>query len=61
MTKIIGRGMAFIGAYLWQNGGWTGDERYEELKITGKLGYNMFCAGLRLMGVSPDELVNMIN
>jgi hypothetical protein len=61
MKKFIGRGIAFIGAVLWQNGGWTGDEHYEDLTIMGKLGYNMFCTGLRLMEISLDELENMIN
>jgi hypothetical protein len=59
MKKIIGRCVATIGARLWQNGGWTGDERYEDLKVTGKLGYHMFCTGLSLMGISPNELENM--
>ena len=50
MKKIIGHCIATIGARLWHNGGWTGDERYEDLKVTGKLGYHMFCTGLSLMG-----------
>lgn len=49
---VIGR----IGAFLWEHGGWTGDERYEDLKITGKLGYRMFCTGLELMGIRPDDI-----
>ena len=61
MKFIIGHGIGTIGAYLWQNGGWTGDERYKDLKVTGKLGYHMFCAGLRLMGVPIDELENMVS
>lgn len=50
MKKFIGRILASIGAHLWQNGGWTGNESYEDLTVTGKLGYNMFCNGLKLMG-----------
>ena len=62
MKKIIGRGIAIIGAYLWQNGGWTGDERYEDLNIMGKLGWHMFCAGLDMMGKVPvDEIQSMIS
>ena len=61
MKKFIGRGIALIGACLWQNGGWTGDERYEDLKVTGKLGYHMVCTGLRMMGVSLDKLDTMMN
>lgn len=60
MKKFIGRSIAAIGACLWQNGGWTGNERYEDLKVMGKLGYNMFCTGLKLMGISFDELENII-
>ena len=61
MKKLIGRGIGTIGAWLWQNGGWTGDECYEDLKVTGKLGYHMFCTGLRLMDISPEELENITN
>ena len=61
MKFIIGRGIGTIGAYFWQNGGWTGDECYEDLKVTGKLGYHMFCVGLRLMGVPIDEFENMVS
>ena len=59
MKKFIGKCIAAIGAHLWQNGGWTGDECYEDLKWTGKLGYNMFCKGLDMMGITPEELENM--
>lgn len=61
MKKFIGRGIATIGAHLWQNGGWTGDERYEDLKVTGKLGYRMLCKGFELMGITPDKLESMAN
>lgn len=59
MKKLIGRGIAFVGVRLWENGGWTGNERYEDLKVIGKLGYNMFCTGLRLMGISLDEFLKI--
>lgn len=61
MKKIVGRCIAFIGACLWENGGWTGDERYKDLKVTGKLGYNMFCTGLKMMGITLDDIENMTN
>lgn len=60
MKKIIGYRIAFIGARLWQNGGWTGDECYEDLKITGKIGYKLFCVGLDMMGVTREELERMV-
>ena len=56
MKRFIGRGIGFIGASMWKNGGWTGDERYEDLTITGKLGYHIFCTGLRLMGYTPEHI-----
>lgn len=56
MKFFIGKAIGTIGAHLWQNGGWTGDERYEDLKITGKIGYRMFCTGMNLMGITPSDL-----
>ena len=51
MKKFLGRTIATIGAWLWENGGWTGDESYDDLKLTGKLGYHMVCTGLKLAGI----------
>lgn len=56
MKKFIGTVIAKIGASLWQNGGWTGDESYTDLKVTGKIGYKMLCTGLELMGITPDKI-----
>ena len=61
MRKNIGKVIGLIGARLWQNGGWTGDERYEDLKVTGKIGYHMFLAGMKLMGITPEQLERMYN
>ena len=55
MKKFLGRTIATIGAWLWENGGWTGDESYDDLKLTGKLGYRMVCAGLKLAGIAWEE------
>ena len=60
MKRFIGHVIAYIGAHLWENGGYTGDERYEDLKVTGKLGYKMFTTGLRLMGTTMDDIENML-
>lgn len=57
----IGKVIGTIGAHLWQNGGWTGDESYEDLTITGKLGYNMFMRGMKLMGITPEDLEAYVN
>ena len=56
LKKFIGEVIGTIGAHLWQNGGWTGDERYEDLTVSGKIGYRMFCAGLKLMDITPEDL-----
>lgn len=60
MKKFIGRVIAHIGAWLWEIGGWTGEERYEDLKVTGKLGYQMFCTGITMMDITPDDLENAV-
>ena len=60
MKIFIGHVIAHIGAHLWENGGYTGDERYEDLKVTGKLGYNMFTTGLRMMGITMDDIETML-
>ena len=62
MKKIIGYGMSFIGAHLWEKGGfWNESERYEDLTMTGKLGYNMLCTGLKMMGASFNDNQIVIN
>lgn len=62
MRKFIGYGIAKIGAYLWENGGfWTCDDCYENLKVTGKLGYHLACSGLKMMGISLDKIDTMKN
>ena len=60
MKRFIGHVIALIGAHLWENGGYTGDERYEDLKVTGKLGYKMFPTGIRPMGATTDDIENML-
>ena len=56
MLRIIGCVISKVGAKLWENGGWTGEEQYKDLKWTGKLGYNLFVVGLKLIGITPDDL-----
>ena len=60
INRFIGPVIAHIGALLWENGGYTGDERYEDLKVTGKLGYKMFTNGLRMIGTTTDDIENML-
>ena len=61
MKKFIGDIIATIGAHLWEHGGfWTCDESYENLKLTGKIGYNMFIKGLEMMGITPEDINNII-
>lgn len=62
MKKFIGNVIATIGAHLWEHGGfWTCDECYENLKLTGKIGFRMFTKGLKLMGISPEDIKNNLN
>ena len=61
MKKFIGRCVAHIGAVLWQNGGWTGDERYEDLSVFGKVGFKLFCTGIELMGLIYDDISSITN
>jgi len=61
MKYFIGTVMASIGAKLWENGGWTGEEQYEDLTLLGKIGYNMLCKGLELMGITPEYLDKLTN
>lgn len=45
-----------FGAKLWIKGGWTGDEKYEDLTVFGKIGYGLFCVGLILMNITPEDI-----
>lgn len=57
MKCIIGKLFMSIGAVLWEKGGfWNESERYEDLSWTGKLGYNMFMTGTKLMGITLDDM-----
>lgn len=62
MKRFIGMQMAHIGAYLWEKGGfWNESESYEELTKTGKFGYNLFCKGLEMAGVTAEDIENIAN
>lgn len=56
MKRKLGITIAKVGAHLWENGGWTDEGQYKDLKITGKLGYHLVCRGLGLMGITPDNI-----
>lgn len=64
MKKIkynIGLIMGRIGVRLWERGGWTGDESYEDLTMTGKLGYHLLRIGMfTFMGLTVEELESII-
>lgn len=61
MKFFIGKVIGTIGAYLWEKGGWTGNESYEDLTVTGKIGFRMFFKGMNLMGRRPLTLKKYIN
>ena len=57
MKKIFGFIIARLGACLWEKGGfWNESNRYEDLTVFGKLGYNLFIKGLHIAGVEPEDL-----
>lgn len=59
MKHFIGRCIGTVGAKLWIKGGWTGDEKYEDLTVFGKFRYGLFCVGLILMNVTPEDIEKM--
>lgn len=61
MKNKLGDMVLKVGATLWQNGGWTGEEQYNDLRLKGKLGYNLCCLGFKLKGITPEELRKMID
>lgn len=62
MKKRIGFVIAYIGAILWEKGGyWNERNKYEELTILGKLGYNLFRKGLTLVGITKADIERICN
>lgn len=58
MKKFVGKIIAYIGAYLWEKGGfWNENQQYENLTVFGKLGYNMFVKGLSMTGITEEKLM----
>ena len=49
MKQFIGKCIGHLGAFLWEKGGWTGDEQYSDLTIIGKIGWHLFYKGFRMM------------
>lgn len=60
MRDFIGDRITMFGARLWENGGWTGDETYNDLKISGKIGFNLFMLGCKLRGISVDDINRIV-
>ena len=61
MRKHIGFAIAHIGARLWENGGfWNEENKYENLTVFGKLGFNLFVKGLRIAGVTKEFLQKIV-
>lgn len=58
--KTIGLSIAAIGAPLWERGGWTGDEQYQDLSIFGKIGYQLFATGLKIAGIDETNIDQFI-
>ena len=49
MKQFIGKCIGHLGAFLWEKGGWTGDEQYSDLTIIGKIGWYLFYKGFLMM------------
>ena len=61
MKNIIANSVETSGAGLWEMGGWTGKERYEDLSVTGKRGYNMLCTGVKMKFGSLNNFIEFVN
>lgn len=59
--KHIGMFIAGIGAKLWNRGGFWEAKCYEDLKVTGKLGYNLMTKGLSMAGYELDDCATLIS
>lgn len=59
MIKKLGFAIAKLGGRIWEKHGWNESEDYEDLPFLGKLGYQLFCEGLKMAtGGSMEEIVN---
>ena len=59
---LIGLRIGVIGARLLQHmGGWTKGSDYEDWNIIGKFGYRLMLKGIKMMGFTPDDVINHIN
>ena len=57
MKKRIGFEIVRIGSKLWEKGGlYNKSQRYEDLTWYGKLGYELTCKGLTMMGITIEDL-----
>lgn len=62
MRKYLGFIIAKIGGYFWTKGGfWNESNQYDDLKWYGKLGYNTFCTGLKISGITREDLERVSN
>ena len=61
MKNIIAKIFMFIGYHVWDKSGYCVDDNYEEYSIIGKLGCNLFCTGLALMGITAEDIYRIGN
>lgn len=59
MKMWLANQLIISGTRLWENGGWTGDETYNDLTISGKIGFNMFCLGCKMKGWTEEDIKDM--
>lgn len=62
MKTWLANQLIISGTRLWENGGWSNDTYvdYKDLKMSGKIGFNMFCLGCKLKGWTAEDVKNMV-
>ena len=62
MKTWFAKQLIYKGAHLWQNGGWSNVAHvdYKDLKMSGKIGFDMFWLGCKLMGWTPKTIKDMM-
>lgn len=60
MKHFIGEVMVRIGAGFWAKYEWNGEEKYEDLKLLGKIGYHLLYRGFILTGVTAEDINSII-
>lgn len=60
LKRIIGKQMTFVGARLWNLGGFWKANDYSDLTMIGRFGYSLMCRGLSFAGITKPEIQSII-